>query len=197
FDRAHRGPAGFDDPRLYGVLLCMRSEQVSWLDAANEYAAMAQALGKQIVRETIEKIRAAPKNALGRIATAESVGVTLMKLKTWKDERGQTVEDRKTTAPEGAVVAANLDPVQVAVHLMMQTDARRYFLGCLAVESPDLETRRLREKIQASYDWPYAMKRYQQCVNCYGEQDVLAASDKERTANNRVFDGYVADPTAI
>jgi uncharacterized repeat protein (TIGR03803 family) len=187
FDTAHREPVGFEDPRLYGVMLFMRFGHRPWPDAAAEYVAMERALGKDVVRPVMEKIHQAPKNQYGDVARAESVGAMLMKQRTWKDAEGHEVEDKQTPAPAGAILIEHLQPLHVAVTLMMAGDARRYLLGLICTQ-PYLQQR---------YDWNYAMNTCQQWVNAFGQQAVINAAEKVRTATKRIFDGYVLDEKSI
>jgi uncharacterized repeat protein (TIGR03803 family) len=187
FDRVHREPAGFDDPRLYGVMLFMRFQKRPWLDAAKTYVAMEQALGKDVVRDALKKVHEAPKDQYGNLAQADSVGVTLVRPETSTDAQGHAVEDLKTPAPEGAILVDHLEPLHVAVTLMTHGDARCYLLGLICTQ-PYLSQR---------YNWNSAMTTYQQWVNAFGERAVLNAAEKVRTAIKRFFDGYVLDQKAL
>ena len=174
-----------------------------WTDAANQYISMERVLGRDKVRQVMQKIHDAPKDTEGYIAKADSVGVTETNLALRRDSYNNLVPNNTNPAPEGAIVVLSLQPLKVVVDLITSDDPRRYLLGLMAPESPALRLKRDRasgtanENNRLTFDWDFATWAYQRWTLAFGESAVKDAADKVRRSRKRLSDGEVLDSDAL
>ena len=203
FDAAHRDPAGSEDPRVYGTMLCCRWEKQSSDEALAEYKSMEAVLGAAAVRAAMAKIHAAPKDDEGEIADLGALGLVREKMVYVQGPHGDTaIPDDSAPAPDGKIPIGDADPLQAAVALITQGDARLNLLFLIAQESPELQRKNDQNRTdygdltEYRYDWNYAKAQYDHYVAGFGVDAVQAAAQKILSAprNTRGYLIKAVDP---
>jgi hypothetical protein len=176
FDLAGKEPAGSDNPHVYGALLLMRFEKLSWTIAKDDYATMAALMGASLTESVDKKIHGALKNGERYITDVASLGV-----------ESAHEADLRTLMTKGMTPAQSSYPTDVMAAMLGCCDTRRYLLTLLAADGP-------RGK---SYDWQYAATAYKRWSLALGEPEVLKAAEAVRTAPKRAYDADVYNPQQI
>jgi hypothetical protein len=200
FDLAGREPAGFNDPDRYGAMLVMRYEKLPWPEAVQQYAAMSQALDRDVVRRAAEKIHAARKTKLGSIDNPDALGLTPTRMTYKKGLSGGDLEDSTVPAPEGVTLIRSSNPLDALITLAADFDSRRYLMHLIAPTAPQLRILRARttSEYQAeggmTYDWDFAQMTFQRYCIGFSQEIILAAAEKVRTSRRYLASANVYEP---
>jgi hypothetical protein len=168
---------------MYGALVFMRFENLSWDKALDSYLQMAGLMGLSVTEDAAKKVHAAPKDKFGEVANVTPLGLEF-----------EHETPNGTPLDKGMMLVLGSDPPDVIVAMLGCCDARRYLLTQIAGKSDGVPSN-IRE--DGRYQWKYADLAYKRWVEAFGEADVLKAAETVRTSTKTAKSGSVINPPSI
>jgi hypothetical protein len=188
FAAKNQVPAGYNHAETYGIFVYFRAGNNSFRDANIMYAGMEKALGKAAAHAAAELVRVSPKTETGNLVRRPDLG---------QPEKfgpgGSRVPDYDAPLPKG-VIGVYTNPALAMEILATQDSDRRYLMYLLKHQY----WKNAASIKQAMDEWTFAAALYQQLtISFAGEQEILQAAGKVRTATKRWISGNVMDQKAI
>lgn len=181
FDAANRDPEWVKTPRDYVAMVALRWGSKAPAEAVGIYDTMVEVLGEAHVQPVVDQVRKLGRDPDGGVKNLGTLRV--FTVTQWREGSAAT-NQQNTPIPSGLAPLRARNPYTVLKALLVQGNPRHFLLGMIMNE-------------HQTEDWTVANTHARRWQDAYGEQNVITAADRIRTAPKRMKDGWLHDPAPL